>query len=82
MEVKYINHSEIGFVLWARTDLVYHSDMAHAVCSKAVGKIVTAGFAHIVDGFVECYGMSESLNIESHKGDSVLLADQLGLKPV
>jgi len=65
MSLKYIQHSVIGFVLWDRTDEMYHSHMAEAV-NKRVGrgKIISAGFASLHPE-VKCYGMSESLNIRS-----------------
>lgn len=80
---KYIRHEIQGFILWPRTvrDDVWHNRMASFVTNEcAGGKIISAGsvrFDHT--GKPQCYGRSESLNINSLPEDSELLAKQLGI---
>ncbi len=80
MALKYVRHEEIGFVLWPRTDALWHSHVGRLLQQKRDGKIVSAGFVEFgQDGKPVCFGMSESLNITSKDGDSEALAQQLGL---
>jgi len=81
MTMKYVHHSSVGFILWPRTDLLFHSHVADAVRLRARGHIVSAGFATIEDGKVCCYGESESLGMSSLPTDSSDLAKQLHLTP-
>ncbi len=78
-ELKYVRHSTLGFVLWARSDALYHERMG-MVLNRVPGAIMSAGFATLAGGFVRCWGRSESLNIDSRADDSQALADQLGLE--
>lgn len=78
IDLKYIRHSNLGFVLWPRTDDLWHSHVGALVC-QVPGKIESAGFASVAGGVARCWGESESLNIASQKGDSEALAKQLGL---
>lgn len=79
MKHKYIRHSELGFVTWPDTDLVWHKDVANLIQKHMQGTIVSAGFFDIFNGEVRCYGQSGSLNIDSLPEDSQALANQLGL---
>ena len=80
MSLKYVRHEEIGFVLWPRTDALWHSHVGRLLQQRRDGKIVSAGFVEFgQDGKPVCFGMSESLNITSKDGDSEALAQQLGL---
>jgi hypothetical protein len=78
MELKYVRHSEIGFVLWPRTDDLWHSHVG-AVASRNGGGIVSAGFCTVAGGVARCWGKSESLGIGSRPDDSKELAAQFGL---
>lgn len=77
-ELKYARHSEIGFVLWARQDDLWHSHIG-ATVRRVGGEIISAGFATLAGGVAQCWGESESLKIKSRKDDSEALAKQLGL---
>lgn len=81
MEMKYIRHSQIGFVLWPRTDDLWHSHVAAAIPLKHGKKITSAGFCAVHEGTVTCWGRSESLDIDSHPDDAEMLARQLGIFP-
>lgn len=80
-DLKYIRHSHIGFVLWRRTDALYHSDMASGVKAgpDVRGSLLSAGFASLLGGVVRCWGRSDSLDLDSRVDDSQALAAQLGL---
>ena len=78
MSHKYINHSELGFIAWRRTDLVAHSDVA-ATMLQHRGNILSAGFVHFATGKPVCYGESFSLRIKSREGDSTEYTKQLGI---
>lgn len=78
MDLKYVRHSIVGFILWPRTDDLWHSHVGK-VLPKA-GRIESAGFASLAGGKVRCGGGSESLHINSRPDDSEALAAQLGLK--
>lgn len=76
---KYVRHSIVGFILFPDQDLLWHRHVGDLVRECAGGKIISAGFAHISKGGVECFGESESLEIKSLPEDSDLLSTQLGL---
>ena len=78
MSHKYIQHSELGFIAFKRTDMVTHADMARLMKSHR-GTIVSAGFVRFVEGEPFCYGESLSLNIKSDPDDSRDFAYQLGI---
>lgn len=78
MEMKYVRHSVIGFVMWPKTDRLWHSHVG-ALLNRAGGKIISAGFVTSTDGVVVCHGKSESLGISSIPGDTEALAAQFGL---
>lgn len=78
MAQKYIRHAEIGFVIWPKTDALWHSHVGALTSKHRPGDIISAGFVEFTNG-VRCYGMSESLGIESLPDDSEALAKQLGL---
>ena len=90
VELKYVRHVDIGFIVWPMrlggTGNLFHSHVGHATRNVPVGSrvqhggIVSAGFAHISHGKVSCYGISESLQIGSLPEDASLLAKQLGLE--
>jgi len=77
MTHKYINHSELGFVAFRRTDLVTHRDLANTML-RHKGHIVSAGVVRFIEGKPHCYGESLSLNIKSLPEDSEKFAYQLG----
>lgn len=78
MELKYVRHSRLGFVLWPSSDALWHSHVGAAV-RRIGGEIISAGFASVAGGVAKCWGMSESLSIKSRADDSEALAAQLGL---
>lgn len=78
MELKYVRHSSLGFVLWPRSDDLWHAHIGQTL-GRVRGTIVSAGFATVAGGVAHCWGESESLKIKSQKGDSEALAEQLGL---
>lgn len=80
MELKYVRHSIIGFVLWARQDDLWHSHIGNTV-RVVGGEIISAGFATVAGGVAKCWGASESLKIKSRADDTDALAKQLGLCP-
>lgn len=76
-EFKYVRFERIGFVLWPRTDDLWHSHVGDRLGLKG-GRILSAGFA-ILAGGVHCFGLSESLGISSLPEDAQKLAEQTGL---
>lgn len=79
MQLKYVRHERIGFVLWPITDEPWHSHIGRLLESKARGGIVSAGFADLSGDRPRCFGRSESLEIGSREDDSAALAEQLGI---
>lgn len=79
-ELKFVRHNILGFVLWPRSDKLYHSDVGDLLRRRVGGEILSAGFCNLVEGFVQCFGESESLSLGCRKDDSEALAKQLGLK--
>lgn len=89
VEMKYVRHSTVGFVLWPLH--LGEGNMFHNTVGRALryqpeqsGQgdfVVSAGFYSVSGGKVRCYGESESLGIRSKAGDSAALAAQLGLLP-
>lgn len=80
MHVKYIRHSEAGFVLWPSTVPLQHADVARSVEQRLGGRVVSAGFVVFCDdGSPICCGMSLSLDLEAQPGDSEDLAKQYRL---
>lgn len=77
-ELKYVRHSDLGFVLWARSDDLCHRHVGHLL-ARVPGTIISAGFCSLAGGVVCCWGESESLSIKSLPEDSRELAKQLGL---
>lgn len=80
MELKYVRHSLVGFILWPSTGLLLHAHVGQLLGAQCKGRIVSAGFAKLHGGKVRCHGRSESLDIASRLDDSKALAEQLGLK--
>lgn len=79
MELKYVRHEYVGFVLWPKTQLLWHSHIGNLLEDRTSGKILSAGFVNFVNGLPICSGYSESLGVDSKDGDSEALAKQLGL---
>ena len=79
MQLKYVRHERIGFILWPRTNDLWHSHVGRLAQSKAGGEIVSAGFVEFGGATPRCFGMSESLGIASRDDDSDALAAQLGI---
>jgi len=71
---KYIRHKQLGFILWPKTDLLIHADMAKLVGGRS--QVMSAGFADLVAGTAVCLGRSESLDIDSLPEDSDALNTQ------
>ena len=78
-DLKYVRHSKLGFVLWKRTDDIYHKHMGQMLIGLVGGRILSAGFASVAGSVALCWGMSESLGIRSRPDDSEALTEQLGL---
>lgn len=76
--LKYIRHSDIGFIIWPIFDHVAHVDMATKVGGP--NKIISAGFCTLYGGIVKCWGRSQSLDLESRDDDAKALAEQLDLE--
>lgn len=79
MSLKYVRHEEIGFVLWPRTDALWHSHVGRLLQQRRDGAIISAGFVEFGPDGPVCFGMSESLGIASRDDDSDALAAQLGI---
>ena len=80
MHHKYIRHSKIGFIIWPKTDDVWHNAMGKFICNQCFNnEILSAGFVSFKDGKPRCYGGSESLHIYSLPDDSEKIAEQFGL---
>lgn len=75
---KYVRHSVLGFIIWPKSDDLWHSHIGNQ-SKRCGGEIISAGFASFADGSVSCYGRSESLDVDSKPEDSAELAKQLGL---
>lgn len=76
-QLKYINHSLLGIIIWPGMTDLFHSKMADACNRVKQGKILSAGFVKIREGQAICYGKSESLQISSLPGDSALVQQML-----
>ena len=72
MTHKYVRDKFLGFVIWPRTDQVFHSHVG-----RLFGSPISAGFVYFIDGKPTCYGESESLRLDSLSEDSEKLAEQL-----
>lgn len=81
MELKYVRHSTIGFILWPKTDALWHSHIGDHLLRKARGHIISAGFCSVAGGSAQCWGRSESLGIGGKPDDTEALNKQLGLQP-
>lgn len=83
MDTKYLQHDQIGFVMWASHSLVRHDDMAAMLQARMGGNILSAGFVVVSDdGVPYCLGGSCSLGLQAGQGDTAALAHQLGLGAV
>lgn len=81
MIFKYVHHEEIGFIMWPKKDALWHSHVGHMLQNRRGGRLLSAGFVEFrKDGTLSCFGMSESLSLNSKEDDSDLLMVQLGLK--
>lgn len=69
--MKYINHEQLGIVLFS--PIIKHSEMARYIAATCGGKIKSAGF---VDVYGNCYGESVGLNLRSKEEDTGLLKAQ------
>lgn len=74
MEHKYIRCKEFGFIIWPASFDAYHSHIGRFVANP-----ISAGFVSFINERPNCYGRSESMNVDSLPEDSDLLARQLGL---
>lgn len=85
MELKYVRHSTIGFIIWPFrvgsevSGNLFHSGVGAAARQNCGGKIVSAGFCRLdtTIGKADCFGHSESLQMSSLPEDSDLLTRQL-----
>lgn len=80
MQLKYVRHSTIGFVIWPKTDALWHSHVGDLLRRKDGGRIISAGFCSLEGGTARCYGRSESLGVGGLPDDAKALAAQLGIK--
>ena len=77
MKLKYVVDEMGGCAVF--TGYVNHDSIGQA-CGRHRLTIVGAGFIEIIDGIVNCYGESLSLNIKSRgKEDAKCVANTLGL---
>lgn len=79
MTQKYVRHAQIGFVVWPKTDALWHAHVGELTSRRRPGGILSAGFVDFTTAGVRCFGHSESLGIGSAPDDSEALAKQLGL---
>lgn len=68
------------FPLWLK-----HSDVALAITGGDLSKVLSAGFFSVMPKRdyviqVDCFGRSESLNIESRESDGALVARALSIE--
>lgn len=75
--MKYIRHSTIGFILWPKSALLRHSEMAKAIKERRGGEILSAGFCILADVKTLCFGESTSLDVKSLPDDGELLNRQM-----
>lgn len=73
MEFKYVRHSKVGFIVWPRTDALWHSHVGDMLGGR---HIISAGFCEFSEGKCRCYGFSESLQIGSKIEDSAEMTKQ------
>lgn len=73
---KYVRHSELGFIVFQNSKLIYHEHIARFIVRQSGGNIVSAGFCMFFDDKCVCNGRSESLNLASHPDDSTLATTQ------
>ncbi len=60
--------------------ILFTNDIMHKVFKKIDNRTVTsAGFFSILNGKVNVFGKSESLNLQPEPGDEVFIAKLLGL---
>lgn len=80
MEMKYVRHEIVGFVVWPAHTGLQHSDVADVINTRthAPGIFISAGFCYIKDEKAVCYGKSVSMNLDSKPSeDSERLTKQL-----
>lgn len=77
MELKYVRHNKVGFILWPKFCDLMHVHVGDLLCQEVGGQIISAGFAQMTGERAECWGVSESLNIASRSDDSDALTTQL-----
>ena len=87
---RYLRFSKLGFVVWPghipsnQNANIQHSQMADAIkatkSEEEIGKLISAGFCHILGEQTVCFGFSMTTNLKSLKGDSELLTRQLNLQ--
>jgi hypothetical protein len=80
--LKYIRHSEEGFIVWPKKpgdEGIWHRHMAKVVAGKS-GELMSAGFVDFgSDGLPYCSGHSESLGLDSRSDDTTALRKEWGL---
>lgn len=81
-DMKYINHSTEGFIVWGHLGHaeLSHKDVADLVLSRLGGSIRSAGFVMMFDDGPYCEGESMSLGIHSEPGDTEALKKQWGIE--
>lgn len=82
--LKYVRHSEAGFVVWPKNyDEVHHAHIGRLLernVNLAPGRLLSAGFVEFgADGLPKCYGKSESLGMSSLPEDTDALRAGWGL---
>lgn len=78
--MKYVRHEGIGFILWPRTDELWHVTIGRCLEHNCGGNLLSAGFVHYdQDGKPVCAGRSDSLGLGSRPDDTEALRAQLRL---
>lgn len=79
MNLKYVFWEGCGFITWPNSNKVWHSMMVQAF-HKKLGLPTSAGFIRMAAYGPECYGRSESLNLDSLPTDTAMYRRLHGYK--
>ena len=75
MDWKYIRYEGYGFIIWPNSDKIWHAHMAQSYQRK-LSYPISAGFIRMTKNGPQCYGRSESLNLDSKAEDTAFLLEQ------
>lgn len=78
LTTRYLRHPFKGFVLWDALSDITHLQMSQAL-GWPIADLRSAGFVQCTGGMLLCTGLSGSLGIGSHPGDTRALLAQLGM---